>query len=261
MLKKTKRNNKRGTRRGGYSQSKRGYTSIQKVRFTGLDPQMYITFKYYQTFTFTNATTVAQNQEFRLNSLYDPDVTGGGHQPYLYDFMVDKYNRYLVLKTKWKVTFTPGAYSMHVSVIPSNGALPVAVTNQATFEAAAEIPFAKNNIISGPGGTPAIHINGSINLNVLNGVTPEVYRSDDRFSSVISTSPTEVLRLNVLTYNSNASSNAVLCSVQMEFESMLFDPIVVAQSSLERSRIISNVRRIPEKDLVLLEKLLSSFSE
>jgi len=134
--------------RNNYAQRATGFTSYQAKKYTGLDPKMFITFKYFQTFTFTNAAGVAQEQNFRMNSLFDPDVTGAGHQPYLYDFMIDKYNRYLVLKTRWVVTFSPGALSMHVAVVPTNGTIPVAVTNQATYEAAAELPFSKANIMT-----------------------------------------------------------------------------------------------------------------
>jgi hypothetical protein len=42
---------------------------------------------------------------FRTSSLYDPDRTGGGHQPLFYDEMCAIYNQYRVLGAKAKVRF------------------------------------------------------------------------------------------------------------------------------------------------------------
>ena len=41
--------------------------------------------KYSETFTLTTGAggTFGVDQVMKLNSLYDPDFTGGGHQPYL----------------------------------------------------------------------------------------------------------------------------------------------------------------------------------
>lgn len=43
---------------------------------------------------------------FSCNSLYDPDVTGVGHQPKSFDEFENFYNHYTVLGSKIKVTFT-----------------------------------------------------------------------------------------------------------------------------------------------------------
>lgn len=40
--------------------------------------------------------TIGSEQVFNLNSLYDPDKTGTGHQPYGYDALQVAYNRYKV---------------------------------------------------------------------------------------------------------------------------------------------------------------------
>lgn len=44
----------------------------------------------------TGGTTVAATQQFRLNSLYDPDFTNTGHQPYYYDQIAALYAEYCV---------------------------------------------------------------------------------------------------------------------------------------------------------------------
>jgi len=44
-------------------------------------------------------------QYMRLNSLYDPDQTGTGHQTYWNTQFAQIYNRYVVLGSKMTVTF------------------------------------------------------------------------------------------------------------------------------------------------------------
>ena len=43
------------------------------------------------------------DQVMKLNSLYDPDFTGGGHQPYLYDTMTATYANYRVYAASVKI--------------------------------------------------------------------------------------------------------------------------------------------------------------
>lgn len=50
--------------------------------------------RYAQTFVVDQAAPY--QQQFRLNSLFDPDFTGGGHQPLQYDQYGAWYNHYLV---------------------------------------------------------------------------------------------------------------------------------------------------------------------
>jgi hypothetical protein len=40
---------------------------------------------------------------FRLNSLYDPDYTSTGKQPYYYDSLAGIYDRYRVFKTDYVI--------------------------------------------------------------------------------------------------------------------------------------------------------------
>jgi hypothetical protein len=67
---------------------------------------MLATLRYCETITFTSATVSTTNWCFHCNGLYDPNATGGGHQPYGHDTYADIYNQYTVLKSKIKITPT-----------------------------------------------------------------------------------------------------------------------------------------------------------
>jgi hypothetical protein len=47
----------------------------------------------------------AAKYRFRLNSLYDPDVTGTGAQPYMYDQLIAIYTKYIVRRCYVDITF------------------------------------------------------------------------------------------------------------------------------------------------------------
>lgn len=48
----------------------------------------------------------ANKYRFRLNSLYDPDVTGTGGQPYMYDQLTAIYTKYIVRAAYVDITFS-----------------------------------------------------------------------------------------------------------------------------------------------------------
>lgn len=56
--------------------------------------------------TTAGSTSLGTYYRFRLNSLYDPDVTGTGHQPYQYDTLTAIYQSYIVKKCFVDLTFT-----------------------------------------------------------------------------------------------------------------------------------------------------------
>lgn len=74
--------------------------------------------KYSDAFNLASDATLTSytgsQYVFRLNSLYDPDLTGTGHQPYGFDQYAALFNRYKVDKVTVDVIFTTpgGSYDM-----------------------------------------------------------------------------------------------------------------------------------------------------
>jgi len=58
------------------------------------------------TLTTAGSSSAGVTYVFRLNSLYDPDLTGTGHQPYQYDQLTAIYSRYLVKSAFVDLTFS-----------------------------------------------------------------------------------------------------------------------------------------------------------
>lgn len=99
----------------GYSKPKTGKTKRrqiddQKANFTIMRspaPKMFKTsMRYADTISLNPGVGGAVNvHTFRANSLYDPDVTGIGHQPRGFDQLIALYDHYVVTNAKITVQF------------------------------------------------------------------------------------------------------------------------------------------------------------
>lgn len=233
VKKRPRKKFKRGNRGGAYSvMNSRGYTTVQRSRFTFLEPHLYVSLKYVDNIAYSMLTGVAQNNVFNLNSIFDPDRTGGGHQPYGFDQLVAMYNRYRVLKVSWVVSVAPVGGNMKLLVLPSNGLVATAITTAATFASAAELPFARWKAVPATGANP-ITLRGSMELNELNGTTRLEYLADDRFEAQVASSPTELLVLNVAILNDSTGTLTPNPTVQLIFHVDLHDPIILTSSYRE----------------------------
>ncbi len=71
----------------------------------GFPDQLRCTLKYKETgITFSGATPAAQ--VFRINSLFDPNLTGVGHQPNYFDQLTAVYGQYVVLAARAEARIT-----------------------------------------------------------------------------------------------------------------------------------------------------------
>lgn len=222
-----KKNNK--NKNGNYQLAKTpSYSTYQRPRFTFLDTHLYMTFKYAESITSSIATTLGTNLVYRLNSIFDPTSAVGGTQPYGYDQMAALYNRYRVLKTRWIVTFNASSAGYNAYVIPSNGALNAPSADLTSFTSCIMTPFDKYQRYALNGEPPIFK--GSMDLNVLGGVTREEYLADDRFEAQIGANPSEVISLNIGIQNPSAGTISIPFMVELFYETDLHDPISLVAS-------------------------------
>jgi len=160
------------------------------------------------------ATTIATNSTgsyiFNLNSLFDPDRTGFGHQPYGFDPLANLYNRYRVISCGWRVQNPSGATGMALttSAVPSND-LSIAWTNTGIM---LENPRAKY-ITQNP-GAPIMNLKGKQYLPALVGRTKAQYMADDSYGATVLASPTEVALLYLQTFN--ALSGEIIAGIGLQ---------------------------------------------
>lgn len=63
--------------------------------------------RYVDNYLLTSTLGSTPNQQMRMNGIFDPDLTGGGHQPMWRDNFAAIYQNYRVISSRIKVTFLP----------------------------------------------------------------------------------------------------------------------------------------------------------
>lgn len=213
-----RRNNRRGL-------SSRALTTVN--RSLQPFPNRYICKMKYSTNVTTDAVT--GQYVFNLNSLYDPDRTGIGHQPYGYDNLALLYNRYRVISCGWRIVQPAGGFqgpATMIAAIPNND-LSIVYVDAGQM---CENPRTKY-VIQNPGGaiTP---LKGKSYIPTLVGRTKAQYMADDHYQSVVTTSPIELALLYVQSFSpsSGAVAPGVAIQVVLEYTVEFFDVKHVVQS-------------------------------
>lgn len=197
-------------------------TVVASVGQSPIAPRLITRLKYSQAFSTSLTSGLMHDQSFNLNSVYDPDYTGSGHQPYGFDTLATIYNKYRVFATKYRVDCINNAGQGRVIIITNN--------TQTSFNSAdagylMELPRSYTKIWD---QTKSISCGGKVNLPKLTGVTPAVYKASDLYAALTTASPSEQLVLH-LCWLANGSSTLVY-SVTLEYYVEFYDPKDLAQS-------------------------------
>lgn len=203
----------RRTRRTG-----KGYKTLVNVGLNPI-PQRYITkMKYCDSLPMPTAVLGVQSYRFNLNSIFDPNRTGGGHQPYGHDTLQTLYNRYRVIGCSYTISAISSTYSLNVAALPSNEEVTVSSLSEAK-----EKPRAKF-ITQSPGGTIKT-LKGYVSMPSLMGRTKAQYIADDRYQAQYGADPNELAILNIYAQNINddTSAPAAQLTVVLEFLVESFD--------------------------------------
>jgi hypothetical protein len=227
----------------------RAYTKvIPKVG--PLAPDTVVVFRYTETISTGNITTLAVfPYVFRANSIFDPNRTGTGHQPYAYDTYGGIYNRYLVTHCKATVTFCSTSDIYECATLFSNGSF--TLSSAADFNLMREMPYSKAGSL-GFAGTPNQRLSSKSDLCVLNGATRAKYNTDDNLASTYAANPTEVIDFNVGIYNASGVTLATTFTVTLEYRVRMWDPLPLAISLDNRIERMLALQR--QRDSYLYDK-------
>lgn len=222
----------RGGKKGFKARARRYKGRRRGQRITNINhslqpiPARYICrMKYAETLT----TNVGGQYVINLNSIYDPERTGGGHQPYGFDYLANLFNRYRVISTSWRINMPAGTGANPITwaAMPSNDN---GITWTA-FSEVAENPRAKY-ITQNP-GAGCVYLNGRSYLPALMGRTRTQYMADDKYEATVAANPTENALLYIQSFNSSGVPvGAVTFNIVLEFVVEWFDVKRLLQSVL-----------------------------
>jgi len=139
--------------------------------------------------------TTTDKYTFRLNSTFDPDLTGTGHQPLGRDqFAGVLYNKYRVHSVRVVVSFSnimaAACPCLHY-LYPSNG------YSLSTITDAMEQPLVKFKVAGDPNYGFPFTLTGAWKLWDIWGKTKEQYLSDDITGAAFGANPAEDMTLDI----------------------------------------------------------------
>lgn len=187
-----------------------------------------VTLTYADTGTLNGGAAIAANYQYNLNSLFDPDRSGTGHQPGGFDQWANFYNRYRVFRVRYTVDFVSAStFGQRVLCAGINGVNTYSDINMPIENRR----FVKWGYLGFSTGASKMRLTGVIDLPSLNGRSRSEYIGSDSTESLFSTSPSEILVLSVIAGSMNKSGVPIVdYGVVLEFETEMFDRLQLPSS-------------------------------
>lgn len=209
-----RRNTARRTKKAPKGNDGLGFWQVSPFK-----PFLTTTFKYASLSNMLEAAVGSGVQYlWNLNSLYDPDGTSVGHQPLYFDQLLTAggpYSRYVVYKTKVKITVT------NISANPVMFAiyLQAGTIDFPSRETLAEKPMCKKVFLPQSGGGP---VTRSITLNVpihkVFGIPRVRVMNDDVYVGMYNSNPSQVAYGVAMMYSQPGAGVVAQVSVATELE-------------------------------------------
>ncbi len=187
--------------------------------------------------TTAGSVNTATTYSFRLGSLFDPDYTGTGHQPYQYDQLTTVYNKYVVEKVDFRVRFRQVASSPITSLWCGYSLLTDTNANaSANGDTLNEIRERSTALVA-----PLAAVNnkanfqtwsGSVVLRQLFGVTEMQYYGDQEdFAAIYNANPSRQCFLELCLMDPDSgSSTTVEADVELVYHAKMFGYVAPSQS-------------------------------
>jgi len=186
--------------------------------------------RYTQILTPTTTLGNLYSQQFRGNSVYDPDLTGAGAQPSYFDNWANMYNSYVVLSSRivLESMITSGTNPVMVGVFPAyNTSVP------STQLDCASMRYARSRSNVAVGNAYKVLIPSSMSTAQMFGIPTEAVVMDDLYSAIVSTNPASAQTWYWTVFAQAETGTTTLSGVIrvcIEYDVKFFDPAVVNQS-------------------------------
>lgn len=198
-----------------------------------IKPRMSCKLSYSDSITLTTGTAgiYGSEQVYRLNSLFDPDLTSAGHQPLFFDQLSAMYNQYMVRGCKLELTFTdPSADGLEVAACIQNSRESYAIASKSPGtlgEQCMTVVKPLNNT-----GNQVTKIESYVDLRRVEGVTKTQFEGNlSQYSAVTAASPTltPYLRFAVASLRATGGVTCV-CNVRLTYYCQFWDRLIPSQS-------------------------------
>ncbi len=171
--------------------------------------------------------TTVDNYVYRANSVFDPDLTGTGHQPMGFDQLAALYNRYRVTAVKYSITIANlTAEPMQFVIVAKND-----TANLISVDQAHELPFSRAITVGGINGGQAVRtISAWVSNRAVTGVSASKYK-DNQYAAIVTANPTEAIGLVMRALSLDAATNLNYnITVALTYNTVFYDRITLASS-------------------------------
>lgn len=214
-----KRALRRRGRNSGYRRVGRGTANV--TQNVGFPDRVIVKLPYYEDFSLINAAGSNANYFWNINSIWDPNRSGVGHNPSGYANWSMIYNRYRVIGVKARVTYT----ATPENTVP---AVPFIYAGNETSQGGGaehlEQPHTKQRVLVASGGRNTVILTKYFNIPRLAGVSTAAYKGSDRYQAQMGSSPTEVITMTAGIHSMSGFVQPLYnCAIHLTYLVELFD--------------------------------------
>lgn len=174
-----------------------------------LSPKLVTKLRYASVVSHSNGVADAGMYQFRLNSVYDPDFTGGGVQPPYFDKIAGLYNTYRVLSAKFRVRtmFATGGTQL-VTAWTSASSTAVNSVSSAMCQTDADTIIVSAYTDANEGG-----FKKWISMAKAFGVERAEIETDSDYGALVTANPNKVAYLNLYSGNMTGTATSTCTSL------------------------------------------------
>lgn len=207
----------------------RGYGTTRSNVINGpLAMRQIVKLRYSEDINLTAGTSLG-NYDFRANSIYDPNLTGTGHQPLGHDQWAYFYDHYVVLGAKIRVTLWQGTSTTTDNVFVSLALQDSAntMTNQSMIR---EQPRTSWSMLTTPSGGKGMRtLSKKFSAKKFFGAKSVI--TWDKLGASFGYNPTEDALFRIFYQNATSINNvSISANVVIDYIVLLSEPKVLNQS-------------------------------
>lgn len=187
---------------------------------------------YYESkLSNTGASGVIQKYVFSANGMFDPNITGTGHQPTGFDQMMLFYEHAVVVRSRIKVTFQSTASTMcrcSIAIMPD--------TTTPTIEETIENGLVVTTVVHGSTTAPGTHhqiktLEHQVDVARYFGRSHKELIASPEFYTTAAANPTEQVYFMILTWDAiGTTTYATGFDVILSYDAYFYEPRKVAIS-------------------------------
>jgi len=183
--------------------------------------------RYSDVFQLTSTSGAVASYVWAANGLYDPDVTGTGHQAMGFDQLMVFYEHFCVAKCKISLVATnASAAPCQIVLRQDAGATPITVINRIL-----EIGANAYTHLDVSGTTNSQkELKLSLDIAKLQGISKSALTADPGLRGSVAANPTELTYAHVQLFSASGFTATVNFDIIIEFESYFTEPRDATQS-------------------------------